>query len=160
MKKVLEWARALIISPESVAVGCVALVSYYRPDLTQRVGAIGQFDKLDGWVLALAAAPLPLVGLTYSAAMKVLRPEIGRADLISWPDYWRLRIQVLSALTWVCVGVLAWLGGGLLIKQGAVVVGTAIAVSGIAAAAIATVTTSLARLDVQDALEGAPTGDT
>lgn len=159
MKRGVEWARALLISPEFAVVACVALASFYWPTLARKVGALGQFDKIDGWVLALAAAPLSLIGITYNAAMKVLRPEQGREDLISWPGYWRLRIQVLAALTWVCAGSLAWIVGGLLILDGSIVFGAGVAVSGMAAAAIATITTSIARLDVQDALEGAPMGD-
>lgn len=158
-KRVVEWVRAFLVSPELLAVAVVVLSARIWPSIALSVGSLGRFEQIDGWVLALAAAPLSLIGLTYNSATRVLRPEHGRADLLEWPDYWRLRIQVLSALLWVCIGALAWIVGGLLIQMDRVVLGTTVAVSGIAAGAVATVTTGLARIEVQDALDGAPTGD-
>lgn len=158
-KRAVEWARALLVSPELVSVALILGATYQWPALALRLGSLGRFDEVDGWVLALAAAPLTLVGLTYNSAMKVLRPETGREALIEWPDYWRLRIQVLAALIWAGVGALAWMVGGLLVQLDSILAGTAIAISGIASSAVATVTTGLARLEVQDALDGAPTGD-
>ena len=112
MKRLGEYARTFVISPEFVVVLVAAGLLAFAPSLLDGFRDLLKVTaEVAKWV---ALVPVCLLALTFTNVRKILFPEKDSKDLLhGWEDYWRLRIICNVALTYailfVVIGVAAWL---------------------------------------------------
>jgi hypothetical protein len=112
MKRVLDWIRLVIISPEFVIILLILVIACWRPSL---VAAVGDRLKTDNKPVEIVfGLPLALLAANWGLAWKILFPSDSlKARLAEWEHYQALWDRVvfglaLSGLATV-VAVVCWL---------------------------------------------------
>jgi hypothetical protein len=153
VKKVIEYARVYLISPEAVAILAVSALFLDRPQDFESLG--GAFvNGSTGVDAALFFAPIATAMLTYRWGDDILNPP-NKSRLTEWPDYWRLRIRVWASLIFAGCGTMAWFSGYLLLTLGrAHAIGACLLVGAGAVLLVSTATVAVARIVIKEALAG------
>lgn len=152
MRRFAEYVRAIVVSPETVAVLLVLLIAALRPQWIESV--IQYLAATDGPArIALLCGPAALPIAIHKLSANVLHPK-KRELLIAWPEYWLLKTRIRCAWFFGAAGFSAWIGGWLLAMAGHPTSGGTIALAGLCAAAVALASTAAAHYEIDDALDG------
>jgi hypothetical protein len=153
MRRALDTARALVVSPE-VAAALLPFAGYaYWPDLADVVAK----PMREGLVFGFTAAALPLAMLAfnYRESHELLWPSESHKLLLEWPDYPMLRVRVLLAMTWCVMAIGAALAAvGMVAIDYHARLAVTILLAAILAAAAATASIGLARIRLREILGG------
>jgi hypothetical protein len=113
MKRILEFARAIFISPEFlVLLAGILLVTFGEILLNSMLSRLNGMEAIK----YLAAFPVAVLVLSFKDANQLLFPSEEKMDLLSgWQNYWRFKIVVIAACIWAvvyaCLAVCSWVFG-------------------------------------------------
>lgn len=150
MRKLIEFLRAVCISPELVAAGLPFVISFYWPEPATFVGQ--QLASDAKWALTTATIPLALLATTYAFGTDILSPSGAKKVLLSWPEYWKLKMRVLVALGFCLVGFVGGMLGVYLVLHQNLVWGATITVAGLLLSASALASVALAKWAIREIL--------
>lgn len=150
MRKCIEFLRAVFISPEMVAGGLPFVISFYWPEPATFVGQ--QFASDAKWALATATIPLGLFATTYGFGTDILSPSGAKKVLLSWPEYWKLKMRVVVALGLCLFGFVGGMLGVYLVLHQNLVWGATIIVAGMLLSASALASVALAKWAIREIL--------
>lgn len=97
-RKLLDFKRLLLISPELLCILAVLLLLQWYPGWFETLSvSVMTSEGLPGFI---GAIPFILVGVSYRLGMAILRPgdEEENKVLYEWPLYWALETRVYSSL--------------------------------------------------------------
>jgi hypothetical protein len=148
MNRVLEFLRAVIISPEMLA-GCLPfMVSSYWPEPANF--AAQQLASDTKWAIGIAAIPIGLLAATYAFGSDALSPTGHKKALLDWPDYWKLKMRIVVAFGYCLLGFAFIVCGVYLVAHESPVWGANLAIAGVLCAAAALASVALARLNIRE----------
>ncbi|MDN5941074.1 MAG: hypothetical protein L0H94_04235 [Nitrospira sp.] len=148
MSRILEFLRAVIISPEMLA-GCLPfVVSSYWPEPANF--AAQQLASDTKWAFSIAAIPLGLLAATYASGSDILSPTGGKKALLAWPDYWKLKMRIVVAFGYCLLGCALTICGVYFVAHQSPVWGGTLAIAGVLCAAAALASVALARLTIRE----------
>lgn len=151
MNRILEFLRAVIISPEMLA-GCLPfVVSPYWPEPANF--AAQQLASDTKWAFSIAAIPLGLLAATYAFGSDILSPTGGKKALLAWPDYWKLKMRIVVAFGYCLLGCALIVCGVYLVAHQIPVWGANLAIAGVLCAAAALASVALARLNIREIVQ-------
>ena len=111
MKKIIEFFRLIFISFEFLFILLIFLTLNIYPELYSIIG--NKFmENADIWKY-IPVIPLGLSGASINYAWKILTPlSSSNRILYEWPDYWKLKLRVLSSiimcLTCLFLAIFLW----------------------------------------------------
>ncbi len=110
MRKLLDFIRFLIVSPEVIVGLAVYLLFVIKPDIFKFISAhlfIANMEWTD--YAKLLGIPLTSLGLTYTFGESILNPQDrdNRKSLKEWPDYWMLKNRIYYSLV---ISIIALIG--------------------------------------------------
>jgi hypothetical protein len=129
MKAIIEVLRAVFISPEIVAGSLPFVLSFYWSE--PATFTVEQLASDAMWVVGTAAIPLTLLAATYSFGSEILSPSGPKKVLLSWPDYWKLKMRVVVALGFCFLGFMFVLCGAYMVQHQNPVWGATTTISGL-----------------------------
>jgi hypothetical protein len=138
MKTISEALRAVFISPEIVAGSLPFLISFYWSEPATFTAQ--QLASDTKWALG------------YSFGSEILSPSGTKKVLLSWPDYWKLKMRILVALGFCLLGFVFVLCGVYMVPRQNPVWGATIAMSGLFTAAAALASVALAKWSIREIL--------
>ena len=150
MKIISEVLRAVFISPEIVAGSLPFLISFYWSE--PATFAAQQLASDTKWALGMAAIPLTLLAASYAFGSEILSPSGTKKILLSWPDYWKLKMRILVALGFCLLGFAFVLCGAYMVPHQSPIWGATIAMSGLFTAAAALASVALAKWSIREIL--------
>jgi hypothetical protein len=133
-----------------VAAGLPFVVSFYWPEPATFVGQ--QLASDNKWALATATIPLGLLATTYAFGTDILSSSGANKVLLSWPEYWKLKMRVLVALGFCLVGFVGGMLGVYLVLHQNLVWGATITVAGMLLSASALASVALAKWAIREIL--------
>ena len=145
MKHIGEFVRAVLVSPEVLIGALPFAISSYWPEPANFASEIVMSDTK--WTLGMGI--ILLVG-TYGLAWDVLSPSESKKAILSWPDYWKLKMRIYVALGYCIVGIILIMAGVYMIAHEIILWGATIAISGILCGATALATVAIARLTIRE----------
>ncbi len=153
-RRLLDIARLYLISPEVLvlALSYAVLVFYPKP-----LSLFGSEIVREGSVVQyIALLPIGLLGVSYGLLKDILRPVEGDKNrlLYEWPDYWRLKFRVFSALAFCLAASMVGLGFWVFKTSIAPCLLGAGFIAAIAVALVSTVTLALGYLRHREILQG------
>lgn len=148
MNRILEFFRAVIISPEMLAVCLPFVVSSYWPEPANF--AAQQLASDTKWAFSIAAIPLGLLATTYAFGSDILSPTGGKKVLLAWPDYWKLKMRIVVAFGYCLLGCGLIVCGVYFVTHQNPVWGGNLAIAGVLCASAALASVALARLTIRE----------
>ncbi len=147
---ITECLRAFFISPE-ILVGSLPFVisSYWQDPATFAAQHIASDIK---WAWGIAAIPFCLLATTYSFGSKILSPSGEKKALLSWPDYWTLKLRVPIALGFCILSFAFVVCGIYMVTDHNLVWGATIITSGLLLATTALASAALDKWTIREIL--------
>lgn len=150
MKRFVEFLRAVFISPEIVAGGLPFAISFYWPEPATFAGhQLASDTKL---ALGTASIPLGLLATTYAFGSDILSPSGAKKALLSWPEYWRLKMRLVVALGFCLLGFICGMFGVYLVLHQNLVWGATMIIAGVLLSASALASVALAKWAIREIL--------
>lgn len=100
--KLIETIRILLISPECLLLLLATAIYIYYPAPFIDIG--NQFRNNNEVWKFIPTIPLTICGFSIQYAWKILFPKENESNhlLLTWPNYWKLKLRVLSSVI-LCV---------------------------------------------------------
>lgn len=148
-----DAVRAICLSWELVMIAAVVATWHLAPGIPEFVGLRIKADReLWEWVFAAPVAVLAWSGMQARAALFPASAEVNQR-LHEWGDYWRFKMRVLIALSWIglasVVSICMWV---LKSEISSAVIGSVFLVS-LSVSIVATVSLWLAAIRVREIVE-------
>lgn len=111
MKKITEFLRFFLISPEAVVLlGGVLLEFQFGQDIGKLISGSNPPNEI---IKHLALLPAAAAGWMFFSGRALIFPIKDTKHLLqSWPDYWKLRIgfdvSIIYSIIFGVLGVVAW----------------------------------------------------
>lgn len=109
--RALYFLRVALISVEALLIGVSGLVWYHFPADINRLAATMSLD--DAILKYLMAVPVGLAIWVANELRQLLQEdEVTTRILVSWPDYWKLKLHLWASLAYagifVCLSIAPW----------------------------------------------------
>lgn len=150
MKTIIEFLRAVFISPEILAGSLPFAISLYWSE--PATFAAQQLASDTKWAFGIAVIPLTLLAAIYSFGSDILSPSGVKRVLLSWPDYWKLKVRIVVAMGFCFLGFILVLCGAYMVLHQNPVWGAATAISGLLTSASALASVALAKWRIREIL--------
>ena len=100
--KLLEIAKLLIVSFETLFLLILIAALHYYPNLFEQIG--NQFANNNEIWKFLPTIPLLICAFSIQYAWKILIPINGASNRIlhKWPNYWKLKYRVIASI-FICI---------------------------------------------------------
>ena len=107
MKRVIEFFRVIVISPELLIVLLVVIFAEYSPMPIVKIGARIKSDQ-ELWKY-LPVIPTAILVWAFTQAKDILFPHgsSSNKELLDWPLYWKLKLRVLISMGWMLFSVIS-----------------------------------------------------
>lgn len=111
MKKITEFLRSLLISPEcAILLSGLLLEFQFGKEIAELIPGSNPPDEI---IKHLALLPAAAVAWMFFSGRALIFPEKDTKHLLqSWPDYWKLRIgfdvSIIYSVIFGILGVIAW----------------------------------------------------
>ncbi len=148
MRKLGEFLRVVFISPELVAGGLPFVISFYWPEPATLVGQ--QFASDAKWALGAATIPLGLLATVYAFGTDILSPSGAKKAVLSWPDYWKLKMRLVVALGFCLLGFICGMLGVYLVLHENLVWGATIVIAGLFLSAASLASVAFAKWTIRE----------
>lgn len=142
--------RVVFISPEMVAGGLPFAVSFYW---SEPATFAGQQLALDAkWAWGIASIPLGMLATTYAFGSDILSPSGAKKALLSWPDYWKLKMRLVVAMGFCLFGFICGVFGVYLILHESFIWGATTVAAAVLSSASALASVAFAKWAIREIL--------
>jgi len=107
MKYLVEFLRALVVSPEMLSAIIIIAISVYQPNWVEALGNKVKSDQ-EIWKF-LPAIPFAILAWAVPQSKDILFPSASSSNrlLLDWPSYWILKIRVIVSMLLILFCVFA-----------------------------------------------------
>lgn len=151
MKRFIDIARALLISPEALCLVTPFVLWVYWPAPAELIATQIKGDLKWGWGVSLAV-PAGFLGTCYTLGTDVLWPQGAGKVLLEWPNYWMLKSRVIAALIFCALALLIVSVGCYWIAEAKSSLGAILILAGWLSSAAALASVALARWKIREIL--------
>lgn len=149
MRRILDFFRLVIVSPELVMALLPIAVYVYSPGWADIL--LKPMGEGVGWGLSAAGLCLGMLAFIHKEGFELLSLAGGKKVLIEWPDYSQLKMRILVSFVWCLLGAFACVGATWMVaKNSHPLLGITFMISGLLSAAAATATITLARFSLRE----------
>ncbi|HJX09068.1 MAG TPA: hypothetical protein VJ733_01040 [Candidatus Binatia bacterium] len=150
MKSFVDLFRAILISPEVIALVLPFAVGLYWPE--PAVFFAEQFSADIKWAFGAAAIPVAFIAASYQIGGEIISPQGTRRVLLDWPDYSMLKNRIVLALIFCALGLVLVIAGAFTIGSYKSSFGATMIFSGLLVSATSLATVGLAKWKIRELL--------
>ena len=150
MKSFLDVFRAILISPEVLALALPFAINLYWPDPALFFAQQSSADIK--WAFGAAVVPVAFIAASYQIGGDIISPQGTRRVILDWPDYHMLKNRIVLALFFCVLGLALGIAGAFAIGRYQSAVGATMVFSGLLVSATSLATVSLAKWKLRELL--------
>jgi hypothetical protein len=107
MKYLVEFLKALVISPEMLSALIILAISIYQPNWVEAIGNKVKSDQ-EIWKF-LPVIPFAILAWAVPQSKDILFPSASSSNrlLLDWSSYWKLKIRVVASMLLILFCVFA-----------------------------------------------------